>query len=671
MDKMLERLNRIYPNSHYVLIPKYDESQWVDREYDSKFDTKAAINRWQSKPLSYGEAQARAEEGFRIGWVIPKGMVVVDIDNNDDPRSQSTIENLLRKFEVSYSYNYTSKGMHIVFADPSENIKSDSRFKCALNITIDTRANGTGYIILPCNDPHRTWGKWNDYVEDIPYFLKPVLKDSTPTFIGLTEGDGRNNALFKWRTKLEQSRKLSAAEVEKSIRIINENVFETPMPNSELFKTVLRKLDEKRDVEDKENPYNRMADELLAKIDLISYYDNFYQFNGIYYKPITSTELERLIHYELSHNLSKSARSEIVAFLKIKTQVKAEDFDGDWHKIACKNGVLNLVAGEVEQANKSEINTVYIPYNYNADPFYSPKIDQFMKELTGADPLKMEFLYQIVGYCLLKKNLFQKFFVMVGEGGTGKSTFTNLIQKLVGGDNCSHVSLANFDKDYHLATIMGKLVNIDDDVADGRPLEYTGRFKSVVSGDKISVRQIYREVEDHIPYATIIFNCNKLPKIMDRTSGLYRRIVLIELNNKVQSPDPMFLDKVNEQDMEYFLFKAVQGIKTAIDEGHFRITYSEEHLINMFKRRQSPVNEWLYENEITLGDLHQKECAPLYVQFVDWCQRNGYSKPMTAFSFKEEIRSIFDMEVKFESTGAVSKQFYFKRGDFDPKFRPF
>lgn len=671
MDKMLERLNRIYPNSHYVLIAKYDETQWVDREYDSKFDSKAALNKWQSKPLSYDDAQQKVDEGFRIGWVVPKGMVVVDIDNNDDARSQAILEELLNKFEVSYSYNYTSKGMHLLFVDRTESIKSDSRTKCALNIVIDTRANSTGYIILPCNDPHREWGKWNDFVEDIPYFLKPLVKDSTPSFIGLGEGDGRNNALFKWRTKLEQCHKLTPAEVEKSIRIINENLFETPMPNNELFKTVLRKIDEKPEVVDKENIYNKLADELLSKIDLVSYYDNFYQFNGIYYKPITQTEVERIIHYEISHNLSQSARREILAFLKIKTQIKAEDFDKDWHKIACKNGVLNLVTGEVEQPNKSEINTIYIPYAYDNNPYYSPKIDQFMKDVTGADPLKMEFLYQIVGYCLLKRNLFQKFFIMVGEGGTGKSTFTNLIQKLVSDSNCSHVSLADFDRDYYLATIIGKLVNIDDDIADNKVLEYTGRFKSVVSGDKISVRQIYREVEDHIPFATLVFNCNKLPKIMDRTTGLYRRIILIELNNKVKSPDPMFLEKLTEQDMQYFLFKAVQGIKIAIEEGHFRITYSEEHLINMFKRRQSPVNEWLYENEIELGDLVNKECLPLYTQFSDWCQRNGYTKPMTAFSFKEEIRSIFDMEIKFESIGAGSRQLFIKRGEYDASYRPF
>ena len=64
-----------------------------------------------------------------------------------------------------------------MFQDPTNSIKSDAITKCGLNITIDTRANGTGYIVLPCNDPHRKWGQWNDFVEEIPYFLLPLLKD--------------------------------------------------------------------------------------------------------------------------------------------------------------------------------------------------------------------------------------------------------------------------------------------------------------------------------------------------------------------------------------------------------------------------------------------------------------------------------------------------------------
>lgn len=676
VDTKLERLNRIYPNCGYVKIAAYNPAAFSDRKYDSSFDTKAAMNRWNSKPLSYEEACEWAETGGRIGWVIPKGYVVVDIDNKDDTRSQEYLVKLLEKFEVKYSYNYSSKGIHLLFRDPTETIKSDSVIKCGLNIAIDTRANKTGYIVLPTNDPHRAWGEWSDFVEDIPYFLKPVLKDNTPSFIGMVDGDGRNNSLFKWRSQLERTHKLTEKEVEKCIRIINENIFDTPMPNNELFKTVLREKDDnkKLDATEKENIYNTLADELIGKYDIISYFSNFYKFNGTYYKPISDVELERIIHLEINKNIGRTGRNEILEFIKIKTQVGIDEFDKDWHKIACKNGILNLVTGELETPNKSDINTIFIPYNYNSDPVYSPRIDQFMKEVTDGDPIKMQFLYQIAGYCLLKKNLFEKFFICKGEGGTGKSTYMNLLHKMVGGDdNCSHIGLADFDKDYYLASTVGKLLNIDDDVVDGKILETTGRFKSIISGNVVSVRQIYKEVIDFVPYVTCIFSCNRLPRIMDKTSGLYRRMILIELNHKVLKPDPLFINKVTENDMEYFLFNAVQGIKEAIEEGRFKITQSEKDLLDIFKRRQSPLNEWLYEYDMKLKDLQDKKCLSLYNQFMQWCDDNGYSKKMTAMTFKEDICALYDMEIAFHTIDKSKApiQVFFKRGNCDLEYKPF
>lgn len=676
MDQMLEKLNRIYPNCGYVKIEKYKEEQWKDKNYDSSFDNKAPMNKWKTNPLSYDDAQVWLEEGGRIGWIVPKGYCVIDVDNKDDVRSLYTLMKLLDKFEVRYNYNYTSRGGHLLFQDCNEMIKSDSCMKCGLNITIDTRANGTGYIILPCNDPHRKWGEWRDYVEELPYFLKPMLKDGTPSFIGMTEGDGRNNALFKWRSQLERCQKLSAQEIEKCIRIINENIFETPMPNNELFKTVLKERDKdsRPNAAEKENIYNTIADAIVGKYDFVSYYSDFYRFNGIYYKKITDLDLEKIIHFEASKNIGSTGRKEIKEFVKLKTQVPISEFNKDWHKIACKNGILNLVTGELEIPNKSDVNTIFIPYEYLSDPPYSPRIGQFMKELTGGDMIKMQFLYQIAGYCLLKKNIFEKFIICKGEGGTGKSTYTNLLQQLVGGDvNCSHVSLQDFDKDYYIANTVGKLLNVDDDVVDGKVLEGTGRFKSIISGNMVSCRQIYREVMDFIPYVTCVFSCNRLPKIMDKTTGLYRRMILIELNNKVKKPDPLFMNKVTEEDMQYFLFKAVEGIKLAIEEGHFRISQSESSLLEFFRRRQSPLNEWLYENGITLGDLHGKKYMPFFSQYKEWCILNGYNKLMSSFTFKEDICALYDIEIRMQriEDSGMPVQIFFKPGDFDPDYKPF
>jgi hypothetical protein len=123
--------------------------------------------------------------------------------------------------------------------------------------------------------------------------------------------------------------------------------------------------------------------------------------------------------------------------------------------------------------------------------------------------------------------------------------------------------------------------------------------------------------------------------------------------------------------MQYLLYKAVQGIKLAIMEGRFRISTSEEDLLNLFRRRQSPINEWLYENDMRIEDFHQKDCLPLYNQYVEWCTINGYGKLMTNFSFKESICALYDMELDRLRTEKGIKQVFVKRGLFDPTYKPF
>ena len=62
MDKMLERLNRLYPNSGYVSIAAYNPETFADRKYDSSFDTKVAQNRWNTNPLTYEQAVEQVEK---------------------------------------------------------------------------------------------------------------------------------------------------------------------------------------------------------------------------------------------------------------------------------------------------------------------------------------------------------------------------------------------------------------------------------------------------------------------------------------------------------------------------------------------------------------------------------------------------------------------------------
>lgn len=681
MDKNLVELNKLFPNCGYVQIRKYDPHIWEGKEYDSKLENKAPLTYWKTQALTFEQARDLAADGWRIGWVIPEGYVIVDIDNEDHPESSASVERVLNALNVKYNYCRTSRGVHFLFKDPAMNIPTDAVTKSAIGVTVDHRANCKGYIILPTNDPHRSWGNWTKDIDDIPAFLKPMMVAKTAgieSFIGMADGDGRNEALFKWRTKLLQTNKLSTEDITQALALINDHLFAVPLPNQEFTASTakIRTTDDehraqgnkaKLNVLEKENIYNVVANKLTREFDMMCIgHKQYYMFEKSYYKPLREIDVERLIHYEVSENIPGEGRKEVMRFLSLKTLVEAEEVDRIWNKIAVDNGVLDVVTGELTEPNKNEKNTIAIPWSYNSNPMPSPVIDEFMAHLSAnrdgtVNHMKMQFLYQIAGYCLLKKNYFGKFFVFQGDGQTGKSTFQDLIVKMVGEVNRARVGIDKMDADYYLATLLSKLVNIDDDAVDGKVLENTGRFKSLVSGNEITVRQIFKEPVTFTPFATCMFSCNKLPRIMDKTSGLYRRLVIIELNNKVTNPDPLFLMKLTDRDMEYFLYKAVHWVGVALKEGKFRISQSEKELLRKFKCRQSSLNEWVYEEGLKLKDIYGKGCMALYSFYLEWAQQNNYQRLPSVLTFKEDINVLFGVEVDYTGEEKRASQQIFTR----------
>ena len=427
MDEMLTRINQLYPNCDYVQIRKYDAEVWEGKEYDSKLENKASITHWRTTPLSFEQAVNYAKAGFRIGWIVPEGYVVVDVDNEDCSESASLLEYLLKEEQVQYALNRTSRGTHFLFKDSTLSIPSDSVTKCALGITVDHRANHKGYIILPVNDPHRTWGEWPDTIDEIPSFLKPIMvaKNQVQTFIGLDNGEGRNTELFKWRTKLLQSNKMNNAEIRYALDLINKYLFATSLTDAEMEASVMKERptdNEQREtggktrlnVLEKENIYNVVANKISREFDMMCIgYKQFYRFEQTYYKPLREIDLERMIHYEISENIPSEGRREIMNYLALKTLVEPQEVDRIWYKIAVGNGVLDVVTGELSEPDKTEKNTIGIPWNYEMDAPHSPKIDEFMAHLAAnrdgsVNKMKEQFLYQIAGYCLLKKKLLRQ-----------------------------------------------------------------------------------------------------------------------------------------------------------------------------------------------------------------------------------------------------------------------
>lgn len=668
------RFCELFPKAKFVKLAPFQEEELYDETF-RKEAKKPIDGRGIQHPLNVGEAQNWVADKGRVGWIVPNNYIVIDIDNKDHPKSASILEKILYVKGVKFWSNQSKQGVHFIFKNTEAVMKGKGTFSGALTplgIRADGRGSSKGYIILPVNDEeHRQWKDWSaEKVDELPFFCRPLrpAKDDDPIFIDMPEGGG-SDAMVRIRGIACKSNMVTNEQSVEALRIINELIWTNPMPESVFEDTVAREMPYENVQEadgtgpSKDNKWRLLAQKLIKQYNLIALGDIIHMYTNGHYRPFSPHELHTFILEKGDINATQSQRKETIEFITALSQKDYSEINKDYAVIAVRNGMLDLNSQTLMPHSPDNYNTIYLDWEYNEQCEFSELIDDFMKQVSMGDEKKMQFLYEVAGYCLLKKSIFEKFFIFKGTGGTGKSTFCNLIMRMVGKRYVSTVKLNQFDQDYYLATMIDKLVNIDFDASDKKTLEDSGRFKSITCSEPVSVRQIYAAVVEMVSCATIIINANHMPRIADKSDGLYRRMILVEIDHKIKNPDPKFLEKVTDNDMEYFFYKAVSAIHLALQRGSFIINESEHSLKVKFQIGQSNLKKWLQNYHYTIADLENKSTTELFQNYKTFCLENNCTSS-TKNNFIEELLSETDMMLDFDPT---TREYFVQRYDNDPR----
>ena len=669
-----ERFCELFPKAKFVKLAPFNEEELHD-ETTRKLNKRPIDGRGLEHPLNIGEAKNAVIDGYRLGWIVPKDYIVIDIDNKDSPKSAITLEKVLYTKGVKFWSNESKQGTHFIFKNESEVMEKKGTFAgqlTPLGIRADGRGSGKGYIILPVNDEQvRQWKDWSaEDIDDLPYFLRPLrpARDDDPIFIDMPQGGG-SDSLVKIRGIACATNMITKEQSVECLRIINEIIWTNPMPENMFQATVAREMKyENIQTADgtgpeKANPWRLLAQRLIKEYNLIALGDIIHIYEHGHYRPFSPHELQTFVLEKGNMDATQSQRKETIEFITALAQKDYSEINKDYAIIAVKNGMLDLNSAVITPHSPDNYNTIYLDWEYKEDVEYSEIIDNFMKQISDGDVKKMQFLYEVAGYCLLKKSIFEKFFIFKGTGGTGKSTFCNLIMRMVGKRYVSTVKLNQFDQDYYLATMIDKLVNIDFDASDKKTLEDSGRFKSITCSEPVSVRQIYAAVVEMVSCATVIINANHMPKIADKSDGLYRRMILVEIDKKIPNPDPKFLEKITDSDMEYFFYKAVQGIHFALQRGSFTINTSEEKLKLKFQIGQSNLKKWLQNYQYSIKDLVNKGTTELFQDYKTFCIETNCNASNKQ-TFVDDLLTETDLMLEFDK---ALRDFYVVRYDNDPR----
>lgn len=275
--------------------------------------------------------------------------------------------------------------------------------------------------------------------------------------------------------------------------------------------------------------------------------------NG-YWLTDTKTHLEKII----AKNLIKVNKWQLGLYGNTKTLVtimatsenNENPFDNsNPYLVSFKNGSYNIKDGSMK-ANSAD-DYILQGHNYNLEVNGdAPVTNRWFEESFGSKEAA-NVVKTYIGYMFARTYQdFQKFMILHGKGGDGKSTILNYLRSLVGASNTSNVDLADLvDRSsgkFLTSKLYQKDLNYFADIGDGF-MEQTSMLKGLTGGDAITGQFKNKDPFEFVNHAKLIFSANSLPVFNDFTDGFIRRPLIVEVYKIKDFNNKYSLDVINKE----------------------------------------------------------------------------------------------------------------------------
>lgn len=586
--------------------------------------------------LTLEEAQKFSE----YAGILSTSTVLIDVDEYDQ---SEILFNIVKAKQLQCKVIATSRGKHFLF-HTDKPFTNRTHTKLGIGITADIKGtNGSSYQVLKYKGVEREVLYDTKNYQNVPKYLYPVKTNMD--VIGMSVGEGRNNALFSYILPLQQN-EFTKEECRECIRIINEFVLADPLSEDELSVVLRDGAFECPSFFTSKGTFlfDKFAKYLQQAENIIKLHGKLYIYrDGIYEQGDDYIESAMIKHIP---NLNRAKRQEVLSYLDLL--VSKESSIADANLIAFKNGVLNIADSSFSDFSPEYIITNKIPHNYVPDAS-SDILDNVLRKLSCGDEDVERLLLQSIGYCFYRRNELRKSFFLLGEKRNGKSTFLDMVGTLLGEDNTSNLDLCEIGDRFRTAELTGKLANIGDDIND-EWVSNTAIFKKVVSGDVVTAERKGKDPFKLRSFAKFFFSANSLPRLGrgKDSSAVLDRLVIIPFDAKFtkndEDYDPFIKYKLRNEDvMEALIAKAVPALRDVLIEQEFVSCDKVQKNIEEFEISNNPILEFF--EELDEEDYLNEPIKLVYQKYSTFCLSNNL-QAISAIEFQKQMKKQFSLAIK-------------------------
>lgn len=584
--------------------------------------------------------------------ILAEDVILLDIDEKE---SSDILFKIIQDLKIKCRVYETTRGKHFLFKNESVNTNKTG---CSLaiglkaDIKIGTR---NAYEVLKFNGIERTI-LYDEGAEKIPKFLTPIKKKVE--FRNLKNGDGRNQLLFNYILTL-QSESFSINEIKEIIKLINKYVFDEPLNDSELDIILRDEAFQKVSFfQGNTFLFDDFSRYIQANLNIIKvegqlciYRDNYYSQN---IKDI-ETEMIKTIS-----RLSASRRTEVLKYLDLICENKDRS---SANYICFKNGIYDVDNEKLIEFNSNFIITNKINFDYKDDAYFEIT-DRTLNKICCNDEKIRLLIEEVIGYCLYSRNELGKAFFLTGEGSNGKSTFLTMIKHMIGIENISSLEVKELTERFKNSQLVGKLVNIGDDIGAEFIVD-TATFRKLVTGERMTVEQKGKDPFQFNNYSKFLFSANKIPRMKDPTGATKRRMVIIPFDAKFSDKDfdydPYIIDKLlDEKSIEYLVKIGITGLKRVLKNKKF--TNSEKVIKKLYEYELSNNPIMAFWEEISLNEILNQTVSSVYQKYKNFCHENNLQE-ISSIEFSRQVSKEYNLESKVVKINKKSERIFIKVTD--------
>ena len=248
---------------------------------------------------------------------------------------------------------------------------------------------------------------------------------------------------------------------------------------------------------------------------------------------------------------------------------------------------------------------------------------------------KIDLLAEVAGIAavgLATRIIQPRALVLVGkQAENGKSQVLAMLRALLPKAAVSAISPARFDDRTFACHLAAKLLNAPDELA-GTDSIASEVFKQIITGDPLTVRDVYRSAFEFEPRAQHVFATNILPSFkggMDR--GVRRRVMVLTFNRVVPVDERLerIGERIGEEEADLLLDWAVRGASRVIAAQSFTAPASSVEALKDWMYSSDPVLAWLESDEVEYQQnnyVPESRVRDAHDKFIRWATDEGFGR---------------------------------------------